>query len=329
MKYHPQMDTLRAIAVFGPICAHSIRVYDFEYMSWNVMLPWLEKYSHGGVILFFVISGFLITGILMDTPDIKRFYIRRFLRILPAYYLLVLLYRPDAREFWWVITYTLNWVPFVPDQAIGHFWSLCVEEQFYLIWPWLVCFTPNKHRPWLFLGTIAFSLAYKSVMVRLHQPDLALLGTLGCMDQLSLGALTAWMLRNKPDSYKKYLFSVLVIAALPFAFVQVKHVIFWKFVIALVCVPIVGSSVFPYRGLLKRVFAFRPLQYMGRISYGLYLYHLPVFAVDWMSARGRYGYWTCWLAYFICTLAVASLSWHLFEKPLNNLKRRFPYRALV
>lgn len=292
------------------------------------MTPWLVKYGDAGVILFFVISGFLISGILMDTPDIKRFYIRRFLRILPIYYLLVIILRPGAKDFWWVVTYTHNWITFIPEHNISHFWSLCVEEQFYLIWPWLVVYTPNAKRVWLFTITIATSLMYKATLVYLDHKALAIYGTLGCMDQLSLGALTAWMLRNTSrDTYARYLKTVLLLGAIPFIFIGSANLVLWKFVIALICVPLVGSSVFPYPPKLQAIFRWAPLQYAGRISYGLYLYHLPVWhALPWMSYRHTYGYWVCWLAYLVATFAVASLSWYAFERPINNLKRFFPYR---
>jgi peptidoglycan/LPS O-acetylase OafA/YrhL len=170
-NYMPQLDSLRFLAVLGVLVAH----------YWDSRLLGDLDWAHIGVSLFFVLSGFLITGILLDCRRmaddssqspmyfVRQFYARRFLRIFPIYYLVIviLIWRniPPAREIWlWMVTYTTNiyitmhntWVG-----SMGHFWTLAVEEQFYLVWPWVVLFLPRK---WL-LPTILFiiplSSAYK------------------------------------------------------------------------------------------------------------------------------------------------------------------------
>ena len=123
-----------------------------------------------GVDLFFVLSGFLITGILLDTregPDyFRNFYARRVLRIFPLYYaalavafLLIPSVRRDALWYWTYLTNfrfaEVGW-PKVP--YLGHFWSLAVEEQFYLVWPALVFFLPRRVLPWLCLGAVAYGI---------------------------------------------------------------------------------------------------------------------------------------------------------------------------
>ena len=158
LKYYSQLDGLRAFAIISVMIGH--------WISWdttNLLLkngPW----SHG-VILFFVLSGYLISNILFEQKEkidsntitlstsLKTFYFRRFLRIFPLYYLLLFYlyyinYTNTRAVFWWLATFTSNLLQCKTGEYIGnfnHFWSLAVEEQFYLFWPILVFYTP-KHR---------------------------------------------------------------------------------------------------------------------------------------------------------------------------------------
>src|SRR5665213_1037330 len=171
--YMPQLDGLRALAVLAVWFEH-----------WGAPpIPGL-KYIHElgglGVFLFFVLSGFLITGILLrgreaiETQGIalrevtRTFYIRRFLRILPVYYVVLFstaILLPNTRRlFWWHFTYTTNlwygvhWFDYVPG---AHFWSLAVEEQFYLAWPWLVLLTPRRFLMKSMIWIAAISAIYR------------------------------------------------------------------------------------------------------------------------------------------------------------------------
>lgn len=156
--YMPQLDALRAIAVLAVMFHH--------FVPARAQWPLFAAIPFGqlGVKLFFVLSGFLITGILLrarsklgDQPRavlsaLAGFYARRSLRIFPLYYLviavcLVLNVPPVRDELLWLATYTLNlrisyqgWYP----EHVAHFWSLAVEEQFYLLWPWVVLFAPSR-----------------------------------------------------------------------------------------------------------------------------------------------------------------------------------------
>src|SRR5262245_34719431 len=142
----PQLDGLRALAVLGVLVCHST---DSE---WAHLGPF-------GVRLFFVISGFLITRILLEQRGapvgsvLRAFYWRRLGRIAPLYYVALIVYWsfgvPGARELWpWLVTYTSNMVdPATPLGFVGHFWSLAVEEQFYLVWPPLVLLLSRRTLP--------------------------------------------------------------------------------------------------------------------------------------------------------------------------------------
>ena len=151
----PQLDTLRAVAVLMVIVAHWMG----EYRTVHAL-----PLGMVGVTLFFVLSGFLITQILLrereagDSGDEKkralgRFYIRRTLRIFPVYYLfLLLLYLSGVPEFredaLWYVFYSVNILAYDHQSWVGpatHLWTLAVEEQFYLVWPLLILFTPRQH----------------------------------------------------------------------------------------------------------------------------------------------------------------------------------------
>ncbi|MGB3153347.1 MAG: acyltransferase, partial [Chitinophagaceae bacterium] len=144
-KYYPALDGMRGIAILFVIFHHN-----FEFISYS-FFGWL------GVDLFFVLSGFLITDILLNTLNqqnfLRNFYIRRVLRIFPLFYLAILVFlyllpnilttSPDVSYYtknqFWLWTYLQNWLfifkePY-GDKILLHTWSLAVEEQFYIIWP--------------------------------------------------------------------------------------------------------------------------------------------------------------------------------------------------
>ena len=161
--YMVQLDSLRALAVFCVMVEHYIP----DGISNSFLSSWKPAFPLGwgsGVSLFFVLSGFLISGILLRCRDsigstkqstrftLQRFYIRRFIRIIPIYYLALIvaaiLFKKVRSDFFWHLTYTTNIMVFVQDsydRYATHFWSLAMEEQFYLIWPFVMLFLPNKH----------------------------------------------------------------------------------------------------------------------------------------------------------------------------------------
>ena len=164
----PQSDALRAFAVLAVLFAHCVR----HPPGWLALIPWAAF----GVQLFFVLSGFLITGILLDSRReaergagsfwmLRQFYIRRFLRIFPLYYAVILIgsligLRGFHESLGWNLAYLTNFYIVAKSGWIheaSHLWTLSIEEQFYLVWPWLVLFLPKKWLLPTFIAVAVFS----------------------------------------------------------------------------------------------------------------------------------------------------------------------------
>src|SRR5436309_834307 len=156
----PQLDGVRALAVLAVLVHHYLSA------AWPVLDRAGTSLGFLGVKLFFVLSGFLITGILLegrladDTPEgrsrlrfLRQFYIRRFLRIFPLYYVVVALalicnIAPARQIAIWLLTYTVNiYFSIVGEfpRHFSHLWSLAIEEQFYLVWPWCILYARQRH----------------------------------------------------------------------------------------------------------------------------------------------------------------------------------------
>jgi peptidoglycan/LPS O-acetylase OafA/YrhL len=206
MKYKIQIDGLRFYAVVSVLIGH--------WIAWDAYNPIVKNTPWGhGVILFFVLSGFLITNILLNQKEaienkqttiagaLKTFYIRRFFRIFPIYYFLIFfLYYinyPKTREiFLWLLTYTSNIYQGITNEYVGHFnhfWSLAVEEQFYIFWPLLIFIVPKKHLMSFFTTIIIISFLSR-MWCLIDRPEDWMLGayfTPNLLLPLVLGAILA------------------------------------------------------------------------------------------------------------------------------------------
>jgi peptidoglycan/LPS O-acetylase OafA/YrhL len=314
--------------------------------------------GYHGVLLFFVISGFLITGILLGVKGkaapveiLRAFVIRRFLRIFPIYYVALLfaflLGIEGARtSTGWHLAYLSNWY-FVFRSGFGgplsHLWSLSVEEQFYLVWPWFALFLPSRLLGWTIVLMISSGPLSRLLISAAGVSGPAVyIATPVVLDALGLGCLLAY-LSNRPKLAERVanwaLVSGLLLiglqlierrivlpAALEFAIDRLG----WR----AVCVWIVyRASLGLGNGLVGRFLRFRPLVYIGTISYGIYLIHNFVLPALWIIERHYYlhlpvphrpGLGHFFLVAGLSTIA-ASVSWVLLERPLNRLKDAFPY----
>jgi peptidoglycan/LPS O-acetylase OafA/YrhL len=359
----PQLDGLRFFAILGVLVTH----------EWYPdPLPWIFRAldpGHVGVRLFFVLSGFLITGILLrcrrraeergDRRSVlmRRFYARRFLRIYPLYYavlaaIIIVGIEPTRLVWPWLATYTTNIYISVHHQWIGSagiFWTLAVEEQFYVVWPLLVLFVPRRWLIPMLIGMISLASIYR-LWASVHVPgDLVLGGytsgtfTLAVLDCLGIGALLAIL--SEMDAtrlrVRRWLnrialpvggAGVLVLITIAYYHGDAANFVLGETFLALVLAWVVGTASRGFTGAPGRVLEWRPVAYLGKVSYGIYVFHafVPVFLL-WLGHRfGLEFTGQPRLFNFVLvsatTFVVASVSWQLFEHPINELKRHFPYR---
>ncbi len=338
LGYMPQIDTLRAIAVGSVMLEHYLP-YQFHKLG-----------LIDGVLLFFAISGYLITGILLSYREeaarggdglrhaLGVFYARRTLRIFPAYYLLLFILLAMGlgsveRNFGWHFLYATNiWTALNQrwDAVVGHFWSLSVEEQFYLCWPLIALTAPRKALPWIMAVGVALGVAFRLAALEFNWGLAIITLPMANFDALLGGGLLAWMQwANRGDwlaVLRKYgLWSLLLVPAFFFAPAPVKAVLM-PAAMALASVYVIDQCSMGYRGWLGWLFS-RPLVlYLGKISYGLYLYHYVVrqFVPDeWFNVMGPYKEYGRAIVFGFMSIGCAMLSWHLFEQPINRLKNRF------
>jgi peptidoglycan/LPS O-acetylase OafA/YrhL len=352
-----QLDSLRAFAVLGVLLAHT--------SSTSVRLA---PFGEWGVNLFFVLSGYLIVGILLDARaaqaasghTLRVFYARRFLRIFPLFYAVVivttLLAVPGMREgFRWYVTYLANF-HFVFRGQWGyygsHLWSLSVEEQFYLLAPLVILLAPRRHLPKVLVGVIAAAVAYRiAASAAGWSPFAVYLPPLASFDAIGIGALLAVTRRDASTAWVRWA----LLAGLPLLATDLVAYQFGRhgyggatmvstqavvqgLAVALIGVWLVDRAAHGFGGIGGRLLNWWPLVYIGTISYGIYIYHLfltyPAVSHHWPeslhakfgAAIGEAGY-----VFMIgaATIAMAAVSWHFFERPLNSLKRFFPYEARV
>jgi peptidoglycan/LPS O-acetylase OafA/YrhL len=325
-----------------------------------------------GVDLFFVLSGFLITGILLETrgrPGYWRsFLARRALRIFPLYYvtlLAVFVLIPGALWLWgehgavaeelrtvrqgqfWYWVYAQNWLfawnqrwPEVP--LLKHFWSLAVEEQFYLVWPLAVAALSRRQLGWLCagLGVLAVSLRV-CLLTHGAPPMVPHVLTVTRLDSLCIGGLLAIGLRTPAFAPRVVPWLQRLAWGVPVALLAIDGVwpilksesfaaySFGHTLTGVGYAILIGAvATVPERTLLARAFALPPLTLLGKYSYAIYVFHkfvyLGVSRLDWTGipepARGG----LIFLATVGLSLLAAQTSWRLLEAPCLSLKRRFP-----
>ncbi len=337
------LDGLRTIAVLAVILQH----YGPKALA-NAVNP-----GGLGVRLFFVLSGFLITGILLNARRtgadedrggiLRAFYLRRAIRILPAFYLVLALgvaLEPQIRRDWlWHATYLSNHYVIALGhwpRAISHAWSLAVEEQFYVVWPLAVLFTPVRRLGPMIMATIAAGPLSRGLIFAFTGSALfASLPMTSALDSLGVGAWLAWQ-RRDPDRRSAPVPSWL--AALGVILVATSRVVPLPEWVSVVTGDLAAAAAFVW--VIDRVsrggsavswLTWRPLTYVGTISYGVYLVHnfagslgvalLPKAAARWVESHG----WMPALVVTLVSVLLASASWRFVEEPLNRLKRRWPY----
>ncbi len=330
LAYEPALDGLRGVAILAVMGFHA---------------AYAPQGGWAGVDIFFVLSGYLITRLLMAEQqtygrvDIGRFYMRRALRLLPALTLLLLaqlayaIVAPDRsavlQSVVMTATYTMNFnraFGFAPDGfgTLGHTWSLAMEEQFYLLWPWLLLFLIRR-RPLMWIGAaIAAIIAWRTFLA-LHgaDPERTYNGFDTHSDALLIGCAVALMpLSVKLRSFLAQLAIVPAIGLAAMIFLVPHRTIeaqTFGLTAAALCTSFIMIAAMQ-SGVAQRALSAKLLTHVGRISYGLYLWHFPILKIgalylgsSWLATAGLFGF----------SYLVALASYRFVEMRFLRLKDRF------
>lgn len=363
-KFKPQLSGLRFCAVLFVVVYH-FSVFLIGLKSWH--------YDLGSfIVFFFVLSSYLITRILIDAkrkaigkgmPVWKvavAFLTRRTLRIFPAcyLYLLILWLFPlegyDLRQhpgyyFGYIynvwIFITSSWGPYAV-----HLWTLAVEEQFYIIWPWIILFIPTKHLFKVFLLMAVSAVAFRIIFITVYpyQPVFPMLVLMpSCIDSFAAGALLAYLHYTGRENNQWLKWASFIAIPVWILLILTNHhrsfIGLDRVFISLFAVTVIDIANRGYTGIAKLFLENRVVQYLSKISYGIYLYHLIATLFFWklfeiaqhaligsgydLSSAGKIfasPYISFWI-YFILAIGCATISWYCVEQPFNNLKKLFNY----
>jgi peptidoglycan/LPS O-acetylase OafA/YrhL len=365
--YNLYLNGVRGVAILAVLLTHGTFLFSSTRLTRWVLPPII--FGWWGVDLFFVLSGFLITGILLSTRAAPNrataFYARRVLRIFPIYYLcLAALWMVSAHSDWLgtmlpyssaadrasYLFYFQNWIPLwhsltLKPNLLGHFWSLAVEEQFYLIWPWVVWkFSPKAILGICVLGAVS-ALSLRIALVSHFGPHLwinwlTVTRGEGLLVGSALAVLNSGHRRINPRLLVGMALAGLAIIAAtaildPAEFSNTDAGPYMYTIcvsgLALVFGALIGGSQFRVPFLTPVVNA-RWLRNLGKYSYGMYVYHLPLFyGIEHMMAKAlrfrgpipnRYAFAEL-LLLIGATYVTALTSFALIERPFLSLKRYF------
>jgi peptidoglycan/LPS O-acetylase OafA/YrhL len=354
--YRPDIDGLRAVAVLGVIFFHA-------------GFPWVRG-GYVGVDVFFVISGFLITGILLrelrqERLSLARFYERRARRILPALFVVLgvtlaacrLIMLPEdqrtaARSAVGVVAFAANFlfwrgVDFVDltlinyfgqrlhEQPLIHTWSLGVEEQFYLLFPLTVLIAWRVGQRWVLPVLVSMTVASlaASAVLTPRSPGVAFYLLPARIWELLAGGLLAWRALDSRFGPPRRLVRETG-AAIGLALIVIAMAIYdstTPFPGLYALAPVVGAVLliqFAPGSTIGRLLSWRPIVFIGLISYSAYLWHQPLFALArYVSLAGEM---TSPVALTLCalTLVLATVTWRFVETPFRD-RERVPTRALA
>ena len=361
---YPRLDALRALCFLAVFTIHNFISTDPAMLEHPVIVLLRDHLfvSGGlGVNVFFVLSGFLITGLLLREREltgrihVPHFWLRRVLRIWPLYFFCVFFgfvlfpalkslggqVPHESAEPWFYLVFAGNFDVLLhgtPDATVLFMlWSVSVEEQFYAFWPLLLLVIGRRGAPFLFVAVMLFALVFGLVA---DDPGAVYLHTFSCISDLAMGALAAWWLTRTGQRER--------IAAWPAWTIVLIHVLFIVHFFTRVPMVLQGFHPAPMRLvtsslaaliiLTQSVWTGRAcmlptagvLPYLGRISYGLYCLH-PIGCLISMQAMRMAGLQSSLFAVivlqtaiaFSVTVALAAASYRSFELPFLQLKERF------
>ncbi len=352
-RHIPELDGLRGIAIGLVLLFHFRNLLT----QTPIDLAWMKLSAAGwcGVDLFFVLSGFLITGILIDAKGSKdyfrAFYLRRTLRIFPLYFAFLAFYflflnppRIVVENAGWYFFFLSNY--FIagrgtfPDPVVDPTWSLAVEEQFYLVWPLFIAMVSGKDLRRIAGGIILGALVFRGAWAVTQGSSLMAYVSLPArMDTLAMGALAAIAVRTPGSSWdrrsRRALIPLLIAAAVSFAwgctYTGLHLQTLGYTVLAGVFGAVLLRALAPEPTLWKRILRNGFLRTLGKYSFGIYLFHQPIqrLLLPWLSplrgpltwAGSEMPWQTVWyLMASSATVATAALSFHFYESFFLGLK---------
>ena len=345
-----QMDGVRAGFVFFVLVIHALPgqvLFEQEFGRF--------------IRFFFVLSSFIITTILLRFRDMEVletygfwqttlfFWRSRALRIFPPYFVLLAFLLAMGNEgvretIWWHLTFTSNflfaaresWAPYVT----AHYWTLAIEEQFYLIWPFAAFLLPPRRVIQLGIGMILLCILYKAFAILTGAGIVErFTHTLASLDGFAIGGILALLLHDpKADKIliERRLFWASVATVMLHLVVfllegQIRALVKDGLLDTAMLIPLAWLMIRFHEnraGLLGLAAGSRPVAYLGRISYGIYIYHNFVWLIvvqQWIpEAYPEFAVHSFGgvLAFASLTIALASLSWHFLELPLMRLSPR-------
>lgn len=364
--YIPQFDVIRFFAAFMIVIYHSYAAWKGWYgiphiltvdnnAEFSVFGRHVDQFIRNmpiGVDIFFFISGYLLTYLLVaekqkfNRVDIPKFYIRRGLRIWPLYFFLVatapllINWLGEKHPVYWPTIAMINNFQTIWTQSwdypFAHFWSICIEEHFYLIWPVIVAFVPSKKLLSTIALLIGLSWGYK-IYTYMFLPGNwyhLYLHTLSRMDVILFGGMLAVFYLKKPFTFRvnNYVIAgILTFLVIMMAYDDVSNyenifngVLRKSIYMVLLAIPLMDFLFNDKRR--NRILEFKPLLYLGKISYGIYMYGNILVLV--VIKKIMYGFhinniYLYFALIITLSLIIPVISYELLEKPFLKLKQRF------
>lgn len=368
-SYIPALDGIRFLAVSFVLIDH----WSGDSLGFPL--------SYLGVCMFFVLSGFLITRILLNSKkkdedlgrthgfSLRQFYIRRTIRIFPIYYLtLAFLFvaniTPVRDKIWWLVSYNTNNYIAINETWLGsvdHLWSLAVEEQFYLFFPFLIFFLPWRNINKMLIFSVLLSVALRAFFyLRGDEWMRSYVLVFTCLDAFGLGGMLAYALRNSNQKvinflsgWSPFLISILFYVALVTASGSMSDghnfltSIWLRLFESILSVTFIAKLVLTdslpdnFSKLFTKLFEGNVVIFLGRISYGMYIYHNFVYNfyhspanspivklvnfIEQNTSTSFQFHSVKFVVLYGITVAIATLSWFIIEQPINKFKDRFGY----
>lgn len=350
--HNASLDGIRGVAILLVLFFHCFQEFKKYPLYFISEIGWV------GVDLFFVLSGFLITGVLVDSKDkdqyFKSFYAKRALRIFPLYYLtLIILFgiiattnisswnpifdKRHLQSSFYYLTFTQNlYFSFngwgVTD-ILNHFWSLAIEEQFYLFWPFVIFYFNQSKVLALCVVLISIALIVRNYNV---ESDFSYVFTLSRVDALVIGSMLAILIRNQSGLLDKVIlplfFTVLIALAiiifnspnLSFRNPNFVRVGYTLFAILFGCIIAFVYDKKQIGVVTNRILSIKILTFFGTYSYGIYVYHWIFYKGVYIYLKNKYAFSNWYIFVFLIAVVMISvISFHTFEKYFLNFKSRF------